>query len=484
MIGSCPDLISEVIEQSPYPEATRRFLSHVIRLQMGYGDRYADGVPITRDCIRELPGAPRDRTEDVWRTAVEAEVLDVEEYVPRKRCRVFRYVGPPLVNLPVEQREKPLRQVLTFDGVHSWKQRNFLIYSVLRCYRSGRGLINLKAYEAHVESLEDPNTKANELRVLGSITRQGPVQAKDMPLGILEYKQVYEARDNTGRMECISGGQQSSGLGKTAMYSGIPNVYNYDIRSCGPSAVLTLFEDAINEDAQLNIEILRDYPGKEVLQNRYGIDARHFKIAEYAVMNGASFYADTVWDIYFDARKRAAKKWDGRRPVEELALEFMPALVCIAFEMSGSSGLFRADECYSLLKRIYKPMSRECAKWRKWLITSHWNRHKVRGRRRGGHFVRNACGLPFNMLDYGATSDDWQARRSRGKKYASHLIFGLERAFMMQITLLGPDYGFEVVSDEHDGAVTIGAIPPEAVVEARRRSGFRTAELKQKPFKQ
>lgn len=73
---------------------------------------------------------------------------------------------------------------------------------------------------------------------------------------------------------------------------------------------------------------------------------------------------------------------------------------------------------------------------------------------------------------------------SRGKKYASHLIFGLERAFMMQITLLGADYGFEVISDEHDGAVTIGPIPPEAITEARRLSGFRTAELKPKAFKQ
>ena len=50
------------------------------------------------------------------------------------------------------------------------------------------------------------------------------------------------------------------------------------------------------------------------------------------------------------------------------------------------------------------------------------------------------------------------------------------------LSIRAPEYGFEVISNEHDGLVTIGEIPKAAQAEARRKSGVRRTVLARKPF--
>ena len=65
---------------------------------------------------------------------------------------------------------------------------------------------------------------------------------------------------------------------------------------------------------------------------------------------------------------------------------------------------------------------------------------------------------------------------------AAHLLQGREALYIHTLTTLAPKYGFEVISNEHDGLVTIGEIPKAAQAEARRKSGVRRTVLAEKPF--
>jgi hypothetical protein len=59
---------------------------------------------------------------------------------------------------------------------------------------------------------------------------------------------------------------------------------------------------------------------------------------------------------------------------------------------------------------------------------------------------------------------------------------GLEAAFVHSITVIGPEFGYRVFANEHDGAVVDGTIPEDAIAKARQRSGFTNAEFVEKPF--
>ena len=66
------------------------------------------------------------------------------------------------------------------------------------------------------------------------------------------------------------------------------------------------------------------------------------------------------------------------------------------------------------------------------------------------------------------------------REVSAFLLQGLEAAFIYSLITLSDTYGYEVRSCEHDGLITWGTIPAEAVEMSRVKPGFSTAILEEK----
>lgn len=514
--------------KTPFPLAMRDFFLHVLYCQTRYRHRYEDGVPVPASKIRMLEDAPR-KTENVWRPLVDRGLLTVREY-EEGLCRrflinhallfLFARAGADDHGAGIKKRLDPFggspnrpfsgkrtrsryKTLVTRDGSHSWPD---LLDQVLRYYRDSRALIDLPAYRAFVDRLEDvaaharkrarahPMSRtlekqarraeaawAHENRILLNIMDLGPVQALDMPAGIYQYKPAYEPQTISGRLSMKGGGaQNASAAGKAAMYDRIPNLYNWDIKSSQTAKLIEEFEDANVAGAGLDISVLTEYLGKDVLAKRHGVSREVFKRAEHAPKFGAGFTFKTFASAKKSAEREAAH--DRRRgrtydlTWQEHVRSKLHTMPKIALEIAEDPSIEISDVegAYRLLRKVYGPMAKEIAQWRDWLVTEHWARHNQPGGSHG-RFVVNPCGLAFSIHAYD--------EREQGSKYATSRLQGGEAAFVHQLTLLGSQYGYEVIGNEHDGLLTLGLIPQEAVEEARVLSGFRTAELERKGFK-
>lgn len=517
---------------TPSPVATRDFFLHLLYCQSQASKRYAvEGVPVPHYKIQALPDAPW-RTDFVWRSLQHTgliTVLEYEEGVCRRflvspaflvafteageedrkegvklRFDPFVYTGDLLAGKRTRAR---YRTELTYDGVNSWDKRSNLVYRVLKYYRSSRALVNLPVYSAFVEALKKAAEKArraalaapgdrdarksaqaaearwaHEERILQSILDQCPTPALDMPEGIYQYTPAYEVQEISGRLSMKGGGaQNASRAGKAAMYAGIPNLHNWDIKSSQSAKLIEEFEDAILAGADLDITVLTGYAGKDALAAQHGVSRDVFKRAEHSPKFGAGFTHNTFESAWNSARREATiTRQKGNTydmTFDEHVRSRLHTMPRIALEIAEDVNVPEINDpgaAYELLVKVYRPMSKEITKWRAWLVEEHWKAHSRSGGRGRGRYIENPCGLAFSIYNYDA--------RERGIKYATSLLQGGEAAFIHHLTLLGLKYGYEVIGNEHDGLLTIGIIPDEAVIEARDLSGFRTAEIEDKPF--
>lgn len=317
--------------------------------------------------------------------------------------------------------------------------------------------------------------------------------AKGFPPGIVEFTPAYEVQMVSGRLTFIGGGPQGlSRRGKAAFYSGIREamadrgreLVNYDINGSQTNKLIEEFEDAIAAGAELDISVLTDYEGKDVLSKRYGVSRDVFKQAEHAPKFGAGFPHQTfevAWrlagkDAYDTVEEYGWGHCEHRfRTWEERVAGELKTMAGIAYAVATDPavrGLSDPEEVYALLKEVYGPMAREVKKWRRWLIERYWKAHGRPGG--GGRFVEGPCGFAFNIYDFD--------EKEREAKFATNRLQGGEACFIHHLTLLGAKYGYEALANEHDGLVVLGTIPEAAVEEARRLSGFRSAEIEPKPF--
>jgi hypothetical protein len=91
-------------------------------------------------------------------------------------------------------------------------------------------------------------------------------------------------------------------------------------------------------------------------------------------------------------------------------------------------------------------------------------------------WVTNACGM---ALEHRANMTHPQLVKFK-RKLAAHILQGRESAFIHHLTANASKHGFKVVSNFHDGVLTIGEVPPAAVEEARLAAGLDVARLVQK----
>jgi hypothetical protein len=252
----------------------------------------------------------------------------------------------------------------------------------------------------------------------------------------------------SGRVGHKDGGLQScSREMKEAAYSGIPNLYNYDLKASQPRILLKRFQD-VPEEMRPNSDWIESYLDDPIAKVRFaeqaGVSVDLWKSALCAVMMGASL----------------PKRWGG-------SLGEVARLVGVNHP-GNEEGVFQ--RLRSQLEDLYDQIQ----VWHDYLMD-----HKIKDEAftsRGGRMIKNESGHSLRLGDL-----DKRKYRRRGQVAAFYLQ-GLEAAFIHSLAALGNTYGFTVVANEHDGLVTLGAIPEAAVKQAAKRVGLHNPVLVEKPF--
>jgi hypothetical protein len=232
---------------------------------------------------------------------------------------------------------------------------------------------------------------------------------------------------------------------KQAIYKGIDDVHNYDIKSSQVYVLIELLSRA-GFDASWLQGYVNTPEAKHVYAKQAGVSTDTWKSILYALFMGATLPQDIL-------RSRG----DVRKTLEA--------------EVGGC----HLETAYAQLHNILGPLYHDVLKpWRGHLIGS-WLEANADPGYAGKRYVKNAAGVPFCI-------DDVRNPYELKKKLAAFLLQGREAAFIHTLTGYADEYGFRVISNEHDGVVTIGAIPQEAIERAKCKLDMDYVDLVEKAF--
>jgi hypothetical protein len=296
----------------------------------------------------------------------------------------------------------------------------------------------------------------------------------------------------------LVGLQNATSEMKAAAAKGIPNYRDMDISSSQTEGLIQEMKMAVRMGADLDVTVLTEYDGKDSLAEHFGIDRDLWKRPEHGGKFGAMFNYDTYEDALNAAKGKVIARigtdddgdpiWEKLRqlPFESRKLAWeravynaLPTMAKTARDWADDADIEYDDPetVYSILKDAFEEMTEEIDRWREWLVDVHWSEEGQHGSRGYGYYVENPCGLAFSIHE-----DEFDDRYDRKAGYATSRLQGLEACYMHALTLIQDDFDYEVLRNEHDGAVILGRIPKEAREMARRISGFHRAELEEKPF--
>jgi hypothetical protein len=245
--------------------------------------------------------------------------------------------------------------------------------------------------------------------------------------GIYRFKPSYTIQA-TGRIGTPL--QNASRAMKRAAYGSIANLHNYDLASSQMALLL------------LEFELYRiPCPWLEEYVNDTG------KRDEYARIVGVSVdtWKTCLYSILMTGYVPTNIEWKDSPVVDALAEEIVDVI-----ELRAALGRLRA---------VLKPLTTGLKLWHR-IIESQVKRE---GR------ASNMFGIQRPASEFDKTS-----------KIAAHILQGSEAYFIHLVTVLSWKYGFEPIANEHDGLITIGKIPDEAVREAQRLTGLHCLDLREK----
>ncbi len=342
-----------------------------------------------------------------------------------------------------------------------------------------------------------------DLRIWADIIAQG-LEETGMD-GIYEYETAYEVQLASGRFTQTCGLQNASEEMKAAASEGIPNYNNVDITSSQTEGLIQEMQMAVRMGADLDVSVLTDYineDGKDGLAEQFGIGRENWKRPEHAVKFGAGFNHET-YEAAFNAAKGQVltriKAEDGEPDFSQLhqhehengraawlraVYNELATMGAVARDWADDDAIEYDDpeKVYSILRDAYGDMAEELDAWREWLVDEYWIEAGQDGSQ-FGYYVSNPCSLPFSIYDGRlAESGDEPDRYNQKAGFATSRLQGLEAAYIHALTLIQDDFDYEVLRNEHDGAVTLGEVSEEAQEMARRISGFHRAQIEEKPF--
>jgi hypothetical protein len=318
-----------------------------------------------------------------------------------------------------------------------------------------RGLVNVEAFQAHLDALwaemkrceqgtaewrRAAGALQNDLYAWNAIRERG-LTPTDLP-HIHVYDLAYRVA-GTGRF--IGPAQSVSRRGKAAMYSGIEGVRNYDLKASQPR----ILADELRR-ARIACPWLDEYLADPEAKTRYaaivGLSQATWKVSLLSAM--------------FGGLRGGYLIGDGRGVSE--AIEAVRAE-----KGEGESG--RAT--WARVRAELGPLATASAQLARHLSAT-LPETATKG---GGAYVVNAVGAKLYTRGVKAT------KKGAGCLLA-HVLQGREARYIHALCALSERYGFAVLSHEHDGLVTKGDVPPDAMAEAARVAEMGDAELVVKPF--
>lgn len=345
--------------------------------------------------------------------------------------------GTPAVNLFDGLAYRVTCRVHGEDALPSSK----LMRDALRVLHAVECPINVDAVQDHLKRLEqEGNPLAFQNDKLCAQSMFAGMRRKD---GVGFYTPSYSPQ-SSGRIGELGGGVQTcSKRMKEAAFSGLENVFNYDLRSSQGYVLLQELRLAGIDGTWLAAHL-----GPGVFEKRaasFGLPKGVYKKCFFSTIMGASH----VWT-------------EGEHP----------GAVQVALTEHCGDDIAVARELFRRVVVQLAPLKLASKQWSQWLMgESCPHRHRTQRR----EYLENAAGMAFEI-------DRSRPPHELKREAVAHMLQGQEAAFIHRLTTLSAKYGFVPVSNQHDGLVTLGAVPEEASAEAARLSGFVDAHLEQKSF--
>lgn len=344
-----------------------------------------------------------------------------------------------------------------------------------------QGFFNMKAIEVHLADLRAEENKKieeygqyskehkkararfiNDDHCFKAILNQSPVRISE---DIWCYSPAYRVQ-MSGRVSHILGGLQSASRRmKAAAYMGIQDLKNYDLKASQVSGLIQQFKLA-----DLDTSWLEDYKENPNAKKDYaaqvGISVDCWKKCLCAVM----FAAHTS-----TANNRTKNKLKDLEVTEEgQPKKKLNAVMDSLFEEANGD----IDLTVEYITKFYEaisPLKVELDKWHNWLLKT-WVIKMGYIANDGKRYLKNPTGKTLCITDLEKDYPLWKVKAM----LSAFVLQGQESCFIHNLTLTSIEYKFQVISNEHDGLVTLGVIPTEAINKAAALSGLQGAILEEK----
>jgi len=220
---------------------------------------------------------------------------------------------------------------------------------------------------------------------------------------------------------------------KVAAYSGISNLYNYDLTSS--QAYIALHE-----------------------MRRYGIEC-HWLEDYIADSNKKAEYAKDV-GITVAAWKQCLYTLLMGGPLPTNATSaFVSKVSILDYLGRGEVSIEVVSERLSKLWTVLKPFRKPLKLWHKAVLTE----------------AKDNDGIITNSL--GLTRQLKRGELERAAPIIAHKLQGAEAQYIHTVTVIAEDFDFVPLGNEHDGLITLGEIPNEAIEYAGMLTGMPYLDL-------
>ncbi|UKO99380.1 hypothetical protein [Nostoc sp. UHCC 0870] len=344
--------------------------------------------------------------------------------------------------------------------------------------------VNIKALQDHIDLLslradsmwgEDKNKEKNRRALIVDRSCFNHIMANIVEVDgdFVNYKVCYKDPQMSGRLtERGSGMQSPSREMKKVGFSGIPNLKNYDLKSSQVYGLIQWFEKANIDTSWLHEYLNQD---KLVYANKVGISKDRWKQCFMALIMAAHLQ-----------KKVTKKNFEGKKVVKEVkgieveSIEYVDVAIIRALCEEAEGDADKALDFYLKFCELVAPLKKSIDAWQTWLVDVYIPEASIYPG--GKQLVVNKTGMTFDLTDYRSDKGDWINLNALKRKISAFFLQGTEAAYIHHLTIISEHFGFKVISNQHDGIVTIGEIPQEAMDIAQRNSGLKYAILEEKDF--
>lgn len=403
-------------------------------------------------------------TDQVITTFLDSYPEQTEDYI---ECTYYNLMSGKRMN--VFKRHK-----LTDDSGNSIPDliKNSML-SVKRCVINDKAIKDFltdKRIDAILFGTKKDELKAkNDDFCYKALRKTGIKMLKD---GLVEYYPSYKTQ-MSGRISEEGGGLQScSREMKEVAFSKIPNLKNYDLKSSQVWGLIQWFEIANIESSWLTQYLSKD---KKEYANQVGISVDRWKQCFMALVFAA------------ELRKKVSKKTFEADKISKVINGVLfekeegpdEAILNALWEEANRDADVALDY-YSKFYKIVEPLRKGIEAWQDWLLKEYIPLNTIYGK--GIPYAINRTGITFCLGNYKNSQGDWVKVKELKRKISAFYLQGNEAAFIHSLTWISEYYQFEVISNQHDGVVTLGEIPQAAIEKAKEMSGLKYAFLEEKPL--